>query len=434
MDFVDIPVGSNAFDRLDGSARQTSLAESPYPDQYFDYARETPTEVTPLSFAINGRFLSQSTTGVQRVARELTRALDRILTERPELGSAVLVAGKDAAMADLDLQSIQLVQLGTARRASWEQWQLPRAVGARPLLCLGNTAPARMLLRRRKVAVMVHDLSYRIFPEAYGAFYRLGHSALLPILLRRAEPIFTVSQTERLMLSSLMEDRSSKVVVAPNGGWHDDWVDERPFDIRRCEGPILYVGSFSRRKNFLGSIACAVKLALRDGRRSLFIGSGGGFLSAVDAEIPEAARPYIEFRGQVESLEELKAAYRSAACLLFPSFYEASPMPPVEAFALGCPVVTSDIPSLRERCGDAAIYCQPDDIDDMISCVDRVTRDPALAAKQVEKGYARVRALSWRRQAETVLAAMRRSFAPTVDGGLNRTLEPGTRTFPPQNS
>lgn len=344
--------------------------------------------------------------------------MDAILAEGAYPGSVILIAGHDAALDDMRLRAIRVEQTGNAGHPIWEQLALPRAVGSRPLLCLGNTAPAKMMLRRGKVAVMIHDLSYRLFPEAYGRIYRVGHSALLPMLLRHASPIFTVSHTEHAILSGLVPARTGEIVVAPNGAWRGDMVADVPFDPRRLDGPIVYVGSFSRRKNFAGALDCAVRLAMRDGRRSLFVGAGGSFLSSVDTRIPDAAKPFIEFRGQIERLDELERIYRSAACLLFPSFYEASPMPPAEAFALGCPVIVSDIPSLRERCGHAAVYCQPDDIDDMMACVDVLTGNAAFAARQVAKGYARARELSWRKQAETVLAAMRAAFEPaSVSGG-----------------
>jgi len=327
-----------------------------------------------------------------------------------------LVAGADAQIDDLSLKTIRLKTVGNARSAIWEQLTLPRMVGGEPLLCLGNTAPLTMLLRRQPVAVMIHDLSYRLFPDAYGASYRFAHKALLPFLLSRGQPIFTVSHTERLMLASVMRDPKRKVIVAPNGGWRDDLIDERPFDASRLKGPLLYVGSLSARKNFVGALACAIDLALKEGRRSVFIGAGGRHLSAIKIDIPAEARPFIEFRGQVECLDDLAQAYREAACLLFPSFYEASPMPPAEAFALGCPVIASSIPALQERCGEAALYCQPDDIPNMLDCIGRVTRNPALAAALAEKGYVRARQLSWRDQANTVISALaERWSAPMRD-------------------
>lgn len=336
--------------------------------------------------------------------------MERILAQNPGRANVTLIAGADANFDDLSLNAIRVKTVGQARSATWEQLVLPRLVGREPLLCLGNTAPLSMLVCRRHVAVMIHDLSYRIFPDAYGLAYRTVHATLLPFMLSRGHPIFTVSHSEHMMLASLMRDPKRKVVVTPNGGWRDDVVGEIPFDPTRLDGPMLYVGSMSARKNFVGAMACAVELALRDQRHSIFIGAGGRHLSAMKLDIPEQARPFIELRGQVESHDELEQAYREASCLLFPSFYEASPMPPVEAFALGCPVIASDIPSLRERCGDAALYCQPDDIANMLDCVRRMTTDPDLAASLVYRGYARVRQLSWRDQAEQVLVAMRKSL------------------------
>ena len=62
-------------------------------------------------------------------------------------------------------------------------------------------------------------------------------------------------------------------------------------------------------------------------------------------------------------------------------------LPPIEAMACGCPVIASDIPALRERCGDAAIYCDPADIDSITAAVERVIDDPPLRSSLKEMGY-----------------------------------------------
>ena len=91
----------------------------------------------------------------------------------------------------------------------------------------------------------------------------------------------------------------------------------------------------------------------------------------------------------------LEAHYDAASVLLFPSFHEASGLPPVEAMAHGCPVVVSEIPALRERCGDAALYCDPHDVATMVAQVGRILDDTDLAADLADRGRERAAAFTW---------------------------------------
>jgi glycosyltransferase involved in cell wall biosynthesis len=166
---------------------------------------------------------------------------------------------------------------------------------------------------------------------------------------------------------------------------------------------LLYVGSLSRRKNIHGVLAVAIRLAREDGVATLIVGGGSDILAPIAGEVPADVAHLVHFTGPVTALDQLGALYRNAGCLLFPSFYEASPLPPVEAMRFGCPVVVSAIPAMTERCGTAAAYCDPYDADDMVTAVRRVLRAPVdLAAR----GYRHARHWTWRDQADGVLAAI----------------------------
>ena len=106
-------------------------------------------------------------------------------------------------------------------------------------------------------------------------------------------------------------------------------------------------------------LAVGIAMARERGIPLVLVGSSGAFLSPLPVSIPDDVKHLIRLEGQVEDLGRLGDLYRNARCLLFPSFYEASPLPPLEAMHFACPVVASDIPSMRERCGDAAAYCDP---------------------------------------------------------------------------
>ena len=81
-------------------------------------------------------------------------------------------------------------------------------------------------------------------------------------------------------------------------------------------------------------------------------------------------------------------------------------MPPLEAMHFGCPVVASDIPSMRERCGDAAAYCDPYDIESISTAVAAVIDDPVYAQMLACRGLVQAVRYSWQQQARTILDAI----------------------------
>lgn len=358
-----------------------------------------------LELVVNGRFLTQPTTGVQRVARELTREIDHLVSEGSTPLRVRLVCETDADVDDLDLRVTKVERVGGSHGHIWEQTALPRHIGGGHLLCLGNTAPLATLLGRSPVALMIHDLSYRLFPDAYRQHYRTGHAMMLPFLLRRSALILTVSETEKAMLSSLVPVARNRIVVAQNGGWRRSPGDQ-PVSLDRTGAYLLYVGSLSQRKNIKGVLAVGIRLARERSMPLVLIGSSGSFLAPLPIDVPDDVRHLISWEGQVEDLARLGELYDGAACLLFPSFYEASPLPPLEAMHFACPVVASDIPSMRERCGEAAEYCDPYDVESIVCAVKAVIDDPARARVLAELGVRQAASFSWREQANIVVKAI----------------------------
>lgn len=175
-------------------------------------------------------------------------------------------------------------------------------------------------------------------------------------------------------------------------------------------GYILYVGSLSKRKNFprLAELAC--RLARERGYRFVFVGDKSKSLATSGVEIPDDVKSLITFAGAVDDPAALFPFYRNAACFVFPSFYESSGLPPIEAMACGCPVIASDIPALRERCGDAAIYCDPHNADSIASALERVMADGDLRTRLRALGHQRAASYNWESCALQTLDVIRRSI------------------------
>ncbi|WP_432476750.1 glycosyltransferase family 4 protein [Nocardioides sp. GXQ0305] len=375
----------------------------------------------PARLAIDGRFLLQDVTGVQRVAIEFVHALDALLDAGrfPGLEVVVWAPARGTLVTNPDFKAIELRRAGRLSSHAWEQLELPRLVGSDPLLCLGNLAPLALLLAgRAPVHTMVHDLSYAYFPQAYSRSFRALYRTMIPLVLSRSRRVFTVSLSERLAILQqhprlIGPDR---LVAVQNGGGegadrarpgsgrasrspgHDE-VPTRAVRDRRC----LYVGSLTRRKNAEGLTRAAVELVRTTDLDFVFVGATGASFEASGVSVPAELADRIHFLGQVNDPDLIEAEYRRASVFLFPSHYEASPLPPVEAMRFGCPVVAADIPSLRERCGDAVAYCDPTDVASMVGQVRRLVDDEAHWSELQTAGLARAAGFSWETQALTVM-------------------------------
>jgi glycosyltransferase involved in cell wall biosynthesis len=359
---------------------------------------------------LNGRFLLQNITGVQRVEREILVALDRLalqgLIEVPE----VLLPEKGDVISMPDLKVIKLNRKGRLKGHLWEQLELPKYCGSATLWCLGNTAPIISLMSSKtSVLTMIHDLSYKYFPAAYSWKFRVLYSTLIPIEIDKSDVVVTVSNAEKNAMAKHYPKLKNVANFhsVQNGGVPDEDAviatsKALPSLANRNYG--IYVGSLSKRKNAEGVLKEAIRfLESYPNMRFVVIGAASGVFDSFNINIPSNVSERLEMRGQVNDPQEIYNAFSHARFLLFPSFYEASPMPPIEAMTYGCPVISSTIPSLKERCGDAALYCDPYNAQSISEAVDTLMASDSIWIKLSEAGRAQAAKYSWRRQTEALI-------------------------------
>jgi len=360
----------------------------------------------PASVFVNGRFLAQRQTGVQRAAAELVRALDGLLAAAAgeDAACVTILAPPDADTARLRLSAIATRMVGHGTGYAWEQAELPRAAAGRLLLNLGNVAP---LLHRRN-AVLIHDASVFDRPDGYGWRFRLAMRLLLPVVARRAEALFTVSRFSAERLEHHGVAGHGGYSILPSGSDHMARVTPDSTALARYGlAPlryVLFVGSPHPNKNLAGALAAITRV----GDPALRLAVVG----AADARVFTAdGRPAVDpgdravFLGAIDDAA-MAALYVGALALLFPSYYEGSGLPPLEAMALGCPVVASDRASIPEVCGDAAVLVAPDDPAAMAAALDRLAADPAWRQGRIARGRTRAAAFTWRASAEVLAARL----------------------------
>jgi glycosyltransferase involved in cell wall biosynthesis len=363
-----------------------------------------------LSIALNGRFLLQPITGVQRVAREVTAAMDRLVAAGTfgNVRLRVLLPAEGAIVGDFPLTSAVLERKGSLKGHAWEQLQLPAMIGDDILLCLGNTAPIASLYQKGvRVAVIVHDLSYRYFPAAYDWRFKALYNRIMPAVLRRAGLVITVSESERrAILGSYPKVKSleSRLVAVQNGGASENAGRKQIKTYAERQNLCLYVGSLTERKNASGLFAACNELLAAPNTQCVFIGSTGKSFSADEQRFNDlSAHPNVRMLGQIDDFDVIEQYLQTAKVLLFPSFYESSGLPTTEAMTYGCPVVASSIPSLLERCGDAAVYCDPRSTTSIVEAAKSLLYSEEIWTDYSRRGLTRARLFSWEAQASKIL-------------------------------
>lgn len=356
---------------------------------------------TPEPVYINGRFLAQRQTGVQRAAAELVRALDGLIAID---GGATLLVPPDADIGRLSLSTIAIRRAGRHTGYRWEQCELPRATRGRLLVNLGNTAP---LLHRRN-AILIHDASVFDRPDAYGWRFRTAMRCMLPVLARRAEALFTVSQFSAGRLAAHGVANRPGYTILPSGSEHMARVVPdlaAPARHGLVAGRyVLFIGSPHPNKNLAGALAAIARVA-GPGIQLAAVGAVDGRVFAADGRPAADPGGRAVFLGAVDDAA-MAGLYAGALALLFPSYYEGSGLPPLEAMALGCPVVASNRASIPEVCGDAAWLLDPDDADAMAKAIDRLAADPAARAGLIARGTERAGRFTWAASAQQLAATL----------------------------
>jgi glycosyltransferase involved in cell wall biosynthesis len=349
---------------------------------------------------INGRFLTQQTTGVQRFAREILRALDNLVVSEDSARKRSLVLLTPPGTAPLPgLRTIECRSVGRLHGHAWEQLELPRHTRDGFSLNLCNTAP----LAGRSIIVAIHDAGVFAVPEAYSRAFRVWYQMLHPRLGRRAMRVVTVSEFSRNELSRYLGIARDRFTVIPNGGEHilREPADREILNRLGLSGRyVLAVSSHSAHKNFAG-----IQAAVRHMRNQNFtlVFAGGGNSRIFNAGEALTGEPIMT--GRVTDAE-LRALYESAECFVYPSFYEGFGLPPLEAMTCGCPVVVSRAASLPEVCGEAAVYCDPSDPADIGRVLDEVLENAELRNDLRRRGEERAAQFTWSRSGTALLGLL----------------------------
>ncbi len=265
-------------------------------------------------------------------------------------------------------------------------------------------------LTPKPYVVTIHDCIHLRFPQYLPN--RAAHvyaRAMMTLAARRATKILTVSHASKEDILHFLGVPADKVEVIYNG------LDQRlaaaptPSEIERVRDRymltspfILYTGNIKPHKNVDRLIEAYAILRQRGHAdvKLLIIGEEiSRFPNLRRLVHRHQLHGHVRFFGFVPDAT-LSVLYRLASVFVFPSLYEGFGLPPLEAMASGVPVVTSNVSSLPEVVGDAALLIDPLDPAALAAAMGRVLDEPALRADLVRRGYERAQTFSWKRSVD----------------------------------
>ena len=341
-------------------------------------------------FSINGRFLTQPKTGVQRYALNV---INSIGSEASLIGAhARILAPKGTKNPKIDGMDFEVV--GRSKGHMWEQVSLPIAC-TNKLLSLCNVGPA---IKADQV-ICIHDANVFLEPQSYSKSFRTYYKTLQPLLARRAARITSVSKFSAEQIALHLDLKLSDIIVLPNGHEHVyKWDREQAIraplalgtDARDDYRPyVLALGSNARHKNI--SLLLGFARELDDLGLDLLIAGGR---SAIFSSEQLRGASNVKHLGVVTD-HDLAYLFGRAHCLAFPSLTEGFGLPPLEAMALGCPVISSDRASLPEICGNAVLFAAPDQPRRWIEQIKLLQSSSSLREDLIFRGHGQASLFSW---------------------------------------
>lgn len=260
--------------------------------------------------------------------------------------------------------------------------------------------------------ISIMDLSFIHFPDLFAKKDLYQLNSWTKYSVKNAKAILTISNSTKDDIIKLYGVKPEDIYVTyPGIKKSESWslkgrnMDElsKKFGIKGDY--VLFVGTLQPRKNI--EVLIEAFSILKSKEMQLIIVGKRGWLYEDILKAPEkyGVSDKVKFLDFVSD-EELPYLYQNAMCFVLPSLYEGFGLPVLEAMKYGCPVLTSNVSSLPEAGGDAALYFNPKDPADIARQIKRVIEDPKLRTAMIEKGKAQIKKFSWEKTARQTLKVL----------------------------
>ncbi|EIT7143535.1 glycosyltransferase family 4 protein [Vibrio vulnificus] len=329
-----------------------------------------------MKIYVNGRFLTQRFTGVQKFAYQQ-------LLKVCESYEVTLLVPKNA---NLDLLppdlNVEILTIGQFSGHAWEQIDLYLYLKRNrnpPLLSFSGLAP----IFYRNSIFTIHDISFKINKMWFSTYYSLWYGFSYFIMTKLCQRVLTVSHFSKDEILKFYPGLNGKISVVYN---EIPQIKQNLSKVEVSKPYVLLVSSLDPRKNILKFVESFAEASFIN--IDLYIAGGGSASFSKMNYVQKSDN--IKVLGYVSD-QRLNELYSNAKLFVYPSLYEGFGLPPVEALSYRCPILVSDIGSLREVCGDYDFYFDPksklsikEKLIDVLSSEEKLNYISSIADSQLE--------------------------------------------------
>jgi glycosyltransferase involved in cell wall biosynthesis len=364
-----------------------------------------------MRIGVEGRTLQGRRYGVARYLTNLLRELVGIDEENEYL----VYLSEPIEPLEFSADNLSTTVLsGRGPSLAWRHLLLPRRMRRDEIDLHFSPAYFLPLIKVCPSIVVVHDLTFKVHPEWFARDWRMRFDELFWREVRKADRILTVSEHSKKDIVRFLGVEPGRVTAIPEAadGRFRKLEDERLLAAVRekyglPERFVLTVGAIHTRRN-LERLIEALALAREQAGVEAFlmiIGTPAEFSPPVD--IPGTAERcgladrvlHVEYVSE----EDLLLLYNASGLFAYPSIYEGFGLPVIEAMACGVPVVCSDVTSIPEVAGDAALYFDPEKTEEIAEAISLALTDAAVRKRLESAGPERASLFSWKRTARETL-------------------------------
>lgn len=367
-----------------------------------------------MRIAINTLSLNRTKAGMGNYIFNLINSLASIDKKNEYY---VFVSDKNKQFFDIRQKNFRIINAGKAvtknfRRLMWEQLSLPKYIKKHKIDVLHSPGFVIPFLSKAKNILTIADMTFISHPKVHTLVKRFYFGLFMPPSIRKTDKILSISKSTKKDISDMLNINAGKIEVThlsygkefkildkknAKGFLSDNYSIDYPF--------ILFVGMIEPRKNLKRVLKAFSQLKKQETipQKLVIVGKKGWMYKGIFKTVKRLGlEKEIIFTGYVPD-NDLVKFYNSADVLVYPCLYEGFGIPILEAMACECPVITSNVSSMPEVAGDAALFVNPIKTDEIASAMKKVITNKKLQKKLREKGKLQCSKFSWKKTAEKTL-------------------------------
>ncbi len=345
-----------------------------------------------MIIGVDGYFLyEQKNTGMGTLAKNVFKEIARLDNNNTYILFTPEVFHGDYAREITQNKNIKIVEVDSILKRWRRLWLQPlvlrkKIINENVNIFFGPSEYIPVFLPKKiKAIVTIHDVVFKIFPDTISVIDKILYNSLLPLCIRRADAIITISQSSKEEIKRYLHIDESKISVIHNGIPLDKYLPRKKVV---KDNYILFVGTLQPRKNLVNLLKAFTIVAKKTDCSLVVVGAFGWKTDAIKntiEEIEPAIRKRIQFLGYVNN-EQLVELYQKARIFAAPSLHEGVGLIILEALACGTPVVTSPSGAIPEVFKDSVGYAHPLSPDDIAQKILDLLQNKQKQEKMIARG------------------------------------------------